>query len=107
MKIKRTIYQLSDEEVRENPFINTKGKAAFYNFIADILDKKDCNMDCTKIDVADNISESWFNYVKENGIDEEGYLMLVLDRGPKTDSKLGHNEICIHDGFFIPAKQTN
>lgn len=93
MKNKEMIITMTPEEIKENPFISKDGKLLFYRFVA----KEFCgfdnlkNLNCCKINVAKNIQDAWFDYVKENWEDPEkastGLAIELAISGPKA---LGH-----------------
>ena len=83
----------------------------FYETVGNIM-KYEGNgtYDCTKINVAENIQDSFFeNYKLEAKKDAPevserdlrvNVAMLLAIRGPKVDEELKRNEVEIFDGFF-------
>ena len=86
--------------------------AAFYEVVAseivsDLADKKVWRYDCTKINVANNIQDNFYDFYKSKGADETSITMHLCQRGPKVDKKLGRNEAEVFFGFveFFPQEK--
>ena len=102
MKNAYTIIALTPEQITQNPFVDTDGKARFYRMIADIFgydwNSDNFGMDCRKINVATNIQDSWYKYAEVNGINEEALTTCILMSGPKAIDTLGDNIVEIEGG---------
>ena len=87
MKNEHMIITMTTDEIKENPYVDKDGGAAFYRFIAskftDSYDKIK-KIDCTKVNVAENIRDAWFDYGEGNGISGTNLAMLILLNGPKA-----------------------
>jgi hypothetical protein len=89
------------------------GLTEFYDTVAKGLghfDTSELHYDCTKINVAENIQDKFYEYYtalvretepmsSENDI-KIGITMLLAMSGPKVDSNLKANEVEIFDGFI-------
>ena len=98
---------LTENEVKNNPFITKTGAAAFYKFLVQEVLGRDYDkttLDCRKINVSEDISESWSDYAKENNIDAVGYGMLMLNQGPKTLDTLPDMTVELLDGWWDEYK---
>lgn len=82
----------------------------FYDSVATLMgykDTRELKYDCTKINIAANIQESFFEFYREMNPDMPpnevnlGTVMLLACCGPKVDSELNDNEIEVFDGFII------
>lgn len=82
----------------------------FYDYIATLMgyeDTRELKYDCTKINVAANIQDNFFEFYKEMNPDmpesevNAGTAMLLACCGPKVDDELQANEVEIFDGFII------
>lgn len=106
MKVNRTVYELTSEEIKEHPLItNDENQIGFYAWLRKKLDVKDeFDMDCRGIHVAENIQESWIQFAKGIGHDMADINMTLLFYGPMADEKLSDNEICIYDDFLVKSK---
>lgn len=85
----------------------------FYNAVATEMgyaDTSNLKYDCTKIDIAENIQDSLYEYYtttaketsptpSENDI-KVGITMLLAMSGPKVDKTLKVNEVEVFDGFI-------
>lgn len=117
-----TTYKMTDEEIKDHPYIGKDGEAAFYRFIL----KKACGVDydeisscsCSEIDVAKNIQDHWFNSEHERIINEhiakhgyepsEGtmkeaqtqFAMLLALNGPKAMEDLPDNTVRFSETFI-------
>ena len=66
----------------------------------------DCNYDCTKINVARNIQNGFFQYYRETIPHKyESDLrmsvsMILLNYGPKTNDALADYEVEVFNGFI-------
>ena len=116
------LYTLTDDEIKDHPFISEKGDAAFYRFVIDHF----CNQnydeiqscDCTKIDVAKNIQDYWFKAEEERSTndfinkygrqpDEQTinenrtqFVMFLAMSGPKAMDDLPNNTIRFSEDFI-------
>lgn len=69
------------------------------------------NYDCTKINIAENIQDKFYEYYTEKAKEEQptlsendittGITMLLAISGPKVDKALKANEVEIFDGFIV------
>ena len=72
---------------------------------------RDLRYDCTKINVAENIQDDFYNYyydvakARDESMPESeirvGVTMLLAMSGPKVDKELKANEIEVFDGFIV------
>lgn len=90
----KMMIRMTDEQIKENPFITAEGRTPFYSFIGEKFagsydDVK--SIDCRKVNVARNIQNSWFEYAKENGITVEDLNMMLLFSGPKALDEIPDN----------------
>ena len=87
--------------------------AEFYDVVAKGLghfDTSELHYDCTKINVAENIQDNFYEYYaelakeKDNTLSDNdiktGTTMLLAIYGPKVDKALKKNEVEIFDGFI-------
>lgn len=99
---------LSDSEIKENPFANIKKEAAFYHLITDTLIKANATLsgesedtqtkpeiNCTHINVAKNIQDSWYDYASKNNIDAASLTMSLAFAGPKALDEIPNNQVQI------------
>ena len=103
MKMKSVTYVMTDEEVMAHPFIAPNdGTPGFYKYFAQQLGydwEHVTSVDCTKICVAPNIQEAWYEAAKQQGIDTTDFTMCLAIQGPKCPNKessgyeLGHGEV--------------
>jgi hypothetical protein len=116
------IYTLTDKEITDHPFINEKGEAAFYRFVVEHFCHHNydeiTSCDCTKIDIAQNIQDSWFN-AEEKRITKEyfaqygrnpdettlkdgrtQFVMFLAMSGPKAMPDLPDNTIRFSEDFI-------
>lgn len=91
---------MTDEEVKANPFVNVSSNQDFYHFIAEKFAPYDeiKSIRCTKINVAKNIQEYWFDYGKLHGIASWEMVMILAMSGPKALDYLGANVVELEDG---------
>lgn len=97
------IKTLTTEQINENPFITTDGKAAFYNLVRELFktDTQEVDViDCTKINVSKNIMDSWYDYAEKYNLDKTDLTMGICMMGPKAKDDLDDNTIEIQDGCF-------
>lgn len=97
------IIKLTPKQITKHPFVTKDGKQSFYNLIEELCkepDKEVISMDCTKINVAQNIQKSWYEYAEEHNIDKSSLTMTLLFAGPKAQEHLADNTVEILDGFF-------
>lgn len=82
----------------------------FYDTVAAMLgctDVSKANYNCTKINVAPNIQQGFFDYYKELNSHMSArevnmvVAMMLLGRGPKEDTALKANEVEVFDGFLL------
>ena len=102
----KTMYLLTKEEVEAHQILSklSSGKA-FYDFVMDELGAySEKTLDCSKIDIADNIQTLWYITADKLGVDSVSLSMYLLNSGPKVDVKLKDNEICIYEGFICDNK---
>ena len=86
------------------------GLVDFYDAVAREMGCADkaTNYDCTKIDIAPNIQDGFYefysNSAKANGVPESeitvGITMLLAMSGPKVNRDLKANEVEVYDGFI-------
>lgn len=109
IKVKRTVYELSDEMIKNHCLIMTKDDALpFYSWLRETFQvNEDCKIDVTKIRIAKNIEEQWIEDAKESGIDTATMNMTLLQYGPRVDESLDDNEICIYNGWLIDDNSEN
>jgi hypothetical protein len=85
----------------------------FYDAVATEMgyaDTSELQYDCTKINIADNIQDGFYQYytqkAKENNATADdndiqtAITMLLIVSGPKVDYALKANEVEIFDGFI-------
>ena len=104
----KTIYKLTDEEVKSAPFVRAKTDEedlTFYPLIRKLLDKPEETIDCRKICVANNITQYWLDYAEEHGIPAFEIGMMIVCSAPKSDESLRDNEICIEEGCFTAGEE--
>lgn len=85
-----------------NSFIKEMSLATFYENVAEEFGVEMPDMyDCTKINVAVNIYDQWYEqWAKETNIPDCELSMHLLMRGPKVDGKLQDDEVEILPGFY-------
>ena len=100
--VKNVLVQLTDEEILENPFVNTDGEASFYRYIVKCFGAKweDTVVDCRLIDVSPDIQESWYSYAREHGISTLSLTMTLAMSGPKALEVLPEKTVRIWPGCF-------
>ena len=85
--------------------------ADFYDYIANLMgheNTREFKYDCTKINIASNIQNNFFEFYREMNPElpaneaNVGTAMLLACCGPKVDSELQENEVEVFDGFIIP-----
>lgn len=94
------IIKLNDAQVTENPFITHDGKSAFYNLIEQLCAKENKtvkSIDCTKINIAQNIQTSWYDYAKAHNIDTTDLTISLLFAGPKALENIPDNTVEVLD----------
>ena len=92
---------VSDEAIKENPFITKDGEALFYRYVCDLFGVSYDNIksiDCCKVNVASNIQDAWYNYANENNMDSVGLTMMLAISGPKALKELDDNTIELEEG---------
>lgn len=86
-----------------------EGLTEFYDAVATEMgytDTSELHYDCRKINVAQNIQDSFFGYYREAYPElSENDLrihvtMLLVCKGPKVDKSLKANEVEVFDGFI-------
>lgn len=94
---------------RETPY----SLVGFYETVAREMgyaDTSEIKYDCTKIDIAENIQDEFYNYYyaiaretypkeSENEINAGITIMLAIS-GPKVNKELKANEVEVFDGFI-------
>lgn len=103
MKNDYMIIRLTDEEVKSNPFMTKEGKAPFYRLVCEKIGLDFDNiksLDCTKINVARNIQDAWYDYAKENDITTFDLTMCLAMSGPKAPEELEENTVELEDGVI-------
>ena len=106
----KSIYRLTDDEVKSAPFVRAKDDAeelSFYPLIRKLMDKQDEVLDCTKICVARNIQDSWMDYFKAHGIEGWEVAMMLVCSAPKVDESLADNEVSFEAGWAKMEKEEN
>jgi len=109
MEIKRVIpekriFVMTDDEIRENPFITEDRREGFYRFLAGQFGSYDDvkSIDCRKVCVADNVMKSWYdaadNFIPP--IDQGSLSMQICINGPKIDKELKDNEVLLEEGWI-------
>lgn len=91
---------LTNEQIEKNPFVTKDKELAFYNLIEKLCEKtnhKITRIDCTKINVAKNIQDSWYTYAKNNNIDTKALTMSLAFAGPKALYRIPENTVEILD----------
>ena len=116
------LYTMTDEEIKKYPFINDQGEAAFYRYVVEHFCGHNydeiASCDCTKIDVAKNIQDYWFENEEKRAFDDyrskygrepyEGALnesrtqfaMFLAMSGPKAMEDLPNNAIRFSEDFI-------
>ena len=95
------IVTLTEEQVRENPFLSEDGEGMFYRLIREMFESGKYEVDtidCTKMEVAGNLMDSWFAYGKEHGVDCVELAMSIGSYGPKACSSFPENAVEIQEG---------
>ena len=100
MQNKYTLFRMTDEEIKAYPFLTADGKAGFYRFVGERIAPYDSitSIDCTKVNVATNIQEEWFDYAKHHGIASADLSMALLMSGPKALETLQKNYVELEEG---------
>lgn len=100
MKNNYMTIEMTNEEIKANPFFNVDSTQDFYHFIGEKFAPYDeiKSIDCTKINVAKNIEESWYEYGEEKGIPYWEVGMLLVMSGPKALDHLMPNIVELEDG---------
>ena len=102
------IITLDENQIQTIPFASADGDAAFYQFLFTEITGKpwdECNdMDCSRINIAENIQTSWFRQYREisdkSNLDADTALaMFLVMYGPKVDKKLKDNTVELLDGW--------
>lgn len=91
---------LTDEQITKNPFITENQESAFYNLIRQLCAKENKtikSIDCTKINIARNIQNAWYDYAKAHNIDTTSLSMSLLFAGPKALERIPDNTVEILD----------
>lgn len=92
---------ITDDEMKQHPYIDENRKCNFYRFVAERFGGFDNlkSIDCTKINVAKNIQTSWYEAIRSNPIMNESDLtMHLLLSGPKVNESLPDNTIELEEG---------
>jgi hypothetical protein len=82
------------------------GITELYDTVANILGYKNTLYDCTKINVARNIHDSFLKYYREtipHRYESDlrmSVSMLLLNYGPKVDETLADDEVEVFNGFI-------
>lgn len=100
------IITLTPEQVKAHPFVTNKDDKNttinFYNFLWKLERIPDnATIRCTHVNVAPNIQQSWFDYVKEQEMMTPAELsMLLLMHGPKAIDNLADNTVELQDDWY-------
>lgn len=101
MKNEYMIITLTPDEITEFPFVNVETACGdFYHLIGEKFApyEKITTIDCTKVNVAKNIQESWYEYARKNGIKTSDLTMLLLFSGPKAPETIKGNCVELEAG---------
>lgn len=103
------VLQLTNREICDNPIIkviNDEATLGFYPFICSKagLDSTGKIFDCTKINIAKDIQESWYDYIKSLNMDLVAFTMFLLDKGPKVDDNLSKGQVFISNEFLVKGE---
>lgn len=99
---------LTPEQIENHPFIKD-GHASFYNLIQTLCNPKGKeirSLDCTKILIANNIQDSWFENAKKTGLDTTDLGMVLLCHGPKVDTTLSDNTVLLEPNCITFEDET-
>lgn len=104
------IYTLPHAWILEHPFVKNGHpdfyKALFYAVTGKTYDPDCKSLDCTKINVAKNIQEFWFDDVRAHGLPESALAIQLCFNGPKVDFELQNDQVEILDQAFTFADET-
>lgn len=101
---------LSESEIKNNPYADKEKNAVFFQYISKLIQTANKTLSdtedntpkptikCTKINVAENIQQSWYNYANDNGIDKNALTMSLAFCGPKALSEIPNNQVQILEG---------
>lgn len=92
---------LSDDQITEYPFVTKHGEAGFYKLIRTLFETETHEIeqiDCCKLNVAQNIQDAWFAYGEQNNIDPTSLAMNICICGPKALKELPNNTVEIQNG---------
>ena len=100
--------QLGEQSI--SVFIDSMDMYAFYRETAEILGMKvtgQDSFDCTKICISETILKKWEEqFAEKYGRDRMPELMRYLCLvGPKTDLKLGQDEVEVQNGFLVKENE--
>lgn len=98
MKILNTVTTclLTDEEIKNHPFIGSNGEASFYRFVVEnIIGKNfdEITCDCREIDIAQNIQEKWYTLTKLDELNRRNFNLtedefLQFERNQSFDESI-------------------
>ena len=99
------IITLTPEQVKEHPFITNKETTTarnFYDFLWELEHvPENAILKCTHVNVAANIQQSWYDYVKDQNLMSPADLsMLLLMNGPKVMDYLKDNTVELQDDWY-------
>ena len=99
------ILALTQDEVRDNPFVDGNGDAAFYRKAVSVAcaplrkDYEDvASLDCTRILVSPDIQDAWIESMREMGHPSESIMMTLANWGPKADKSLAERTVVFQEG---------
>lgn len=106
MNTETILINWTEDEIRNNPFVNEEHAPAFYM----MLGSKLCNswdnvvgIDCRKIEVAKNIIDQWYETIPNLlGVTEADLSMCLLMSGPKQNDQLPANTVLLEKGAITP-----
>lgn len=99
-------YTITEEEVKNNPFtLIVDGKChtlPFYELAQSKIGEQigEPNWDCREINVSEDIQDSWYEYVEENGLSPVDFTMLLAVYGPKVNHELPERTFEVTDKFL-------
>lgn len=105
MKLKMMTYIMTEDEIRQHPYISHDDKSpGFYRYLAEQLGYDWDNVtsiDCRKICIAPNILNAWYEDADIQHIDRGDFTMHLAISGPKCPNKessgyeLGEGEVTV------------
>lgn len=103
MEKAKIYFVMTDKEVEENMFVNKDRSPAFYEFISKRFANgydNIINIDCTKVLVATNITETWFQKIPEilPQFGKNDVAMALLMSGPKSCDDIPNNTVILEEG---------